>query len=159
MYQRILVPFDGSATSLRGLQEAVAVAKLTHGSLRLMHVIDELSVVYAGWAPNCMPALRKKACRLLETARQRVEAEGVKADTVLHDSFEGTVHALVVAQAVMWPAELIVIGTHGRRGFDRLTLGSSAENVLRQATVPVLLIRACDPVRHCATSNLQPRRA
>ncbi|MBN8758196.1 MULTISPECIES: universal stress protein [Variovorax] len=145
MYQRILVPFDGSATSLRGLQEATAVAKLSHGSLRLLHVIDELSVVYAGWAPNCMPALRSEALQLLETAWQRVEAEGVNADTVLYDNFDGTVHELVVAEAVKWPAELIVIGTHGRRGFDRLTLGSSAENVLRRATVPVLLVRGCEP--------------
>ncbi|MFH0131848.1 universal stress protein [Variovorax sp. VaC1] len=146
VYQKILVPFDGSATSAHGLQEAIAIVKLTHGRLRLMHVIDELSIVYAGWATNCMPALRKEALGLLESARQIVQAEGVEVDTVLHDTFEGVVFELIVAEAARWPADLIVIGTHGRRGFDRLTLGSSAENVLRHATVPVLLVRGPSPV-------------
>lgn len=59
-----------------------------------------------------------------------------------YDNFEGRVHELVAAEAAKWPADVIVIGTHGRRGIGRMVLGSSAEHVLRLSPVPVLLVRA-----------------
>jgi len=141
MYDRILVPVDGSPTSDHGLQEAIRIAKLTKGRLRLMHVIDELSLIYAGNQLSSMPTLREDAARLLDNDKRIAEAEGVEAETVLKDIFKGRVHELILTEARNWPADLIVLGTHGRRGIDRLTMGSSAENILRQATVPVLLVR------------------
>jgi nucleotide-binding universal stress UspA family protein len=63
-------------------------------------------------------------------------------DSVLDDTLGGRISDRVLAQAQQWPAQLIVIGTHGRRGVGRLLLGSDAEQVLRQAPVPVLLVRA-----------------
>jgi nucleotide-binding universal stress UspA family protein len=141
MYERILVPVDGSPTSDHGLQEAIQIAKLTNGKLRLIHVIDELSLIYAGNHVGSMPTLREDARRLLDNEKRMVEAEGLEAETVLKDVLKGRVHELILAEAGNWPADLIVLGTHGRRGFDRLTMGSSAENILRQATVPVLLVR------------------
>ena len=62
-------------------------------------------------------------------------------DVALKESFAGRVCDLVVEEAATWPADLIVIGTHGRRGVGRLFMGSDAEQVLRLATVPVLLVR------------------
>ena len=141
MYDRILVPVDGSPTSDHGLQEAIRIAKLTKGKLRLIHVIDELSLIYAGNQLSSMPTLREDARRLLDNEKRMVEAEGLEAETVLKDIFKGRTHEPILAEAGNWPADLIVLGTHGRRGFDRLTMGSSAENILRQATVPVLLVR------------------
>lgn len=147
MYERILVPVDGSSTSNRGLDEAIRLAKLTHGKLRLFHVIDELSFAlgmdaYAGYAGDWLTVLRESGARLLAEAKATVEAAGVEVETVLHDSFDGSVHELVTAEASRWPADLIVLGTHGRRGVGRLVLGSSAEHILRFSPVPVLLIRA-----------------
>lgn len=149
MYQRILVPIDGSSTSQRGLDEAIALAKITQGRLRLFHVIDELSFAlamdaYAGFAGDWLDELRKAGRRLLDEGQAAAKAAGVEADTVLCDKFSGTVHEQVTAEAARWPAELIVLGTHGRRGVGRLVMGSSAENVLRYATVPVLLVRAAE---------------
>ncbi len=66
MYERILVPVDGSATSDHGLHEAIRIAQLTKGRLRLVHVIDELSLIYAGSELACMPTLREDAQRLLD---------------------------------------------------------------------------------------------
>ncbi len=60
----------------------------------------------------------------------------------MHDSFNGKVADLVAAEAVNWPADLIVLGTHGRRGIGRMFLGSGAEIILRTAPVPVLLGRS-----------------
>jgi len=145
MYQRILVPVDGSPTSNRGLDEAVRLARLTKGRLRLLHVIDELSLAgsmgaYAAYS-DWINVLRSNGAELLQQARSKVDAAGVAVDTVLHDNFTGPVHELAIDEARKWPADLIVIGTHGRRGLSRMVLGSSAEKILREAPVPVLLVR------------------
>ena len=147
MYQRILVPVDGSPTSNRGLAEAIALAKLTGGYLRLIHVVDNLSITtamdgYTAYSAEVFESLRAGGAEIIEAARATVAAAGVNIETVLHDNFEGSVHELVIAEADSWKADLIVLGTHGRRGIGRMLLGSSAEYILRIATVPVLLVRA-----------------
>ena len=63
-------------------------------------------------------------------------------DSVLYENLEKTVQQRVIAEATTWNADLIVIGTHGRRGVRRLVLGSSAEGILRSSPVPVLLVRS-----------------
>jgi nucleotide-binding universal stress UspA family protein len=147
MYQRILVPVDGSSTSAHGLGEAIRLAGLTGGRLRLMHVIDELSFAlamdaYAGHSGDWLQELRNAGTRLLEEGKAKAAAAGVEADSVLCDNFRGAVPDRVTAEAASWPADLIVLGTHGRRGLGRMVMGSSAEHILRTANVPVLLVRA-----------------
>lgn len=147
MYQRILVPVDGSPTSDRGLQEAIRLARLTHGELRLIHVIDELSFAlgidsYGYYAGELLDLLRKDGAAILQHAADTAREHGVTVDSVLYENLEKTVQQRVIAEAEMWKADLIVIGTHGRRGVSRLVLGSSAENILRSAPVPVLLVRS-----------------
>ena len=146
MYERILVPVDGSPTSSRGLDEAVRVAALTHASLRLIHVVDDLPLALS--ADACSPnlgdlvaLLRAGGETILRDARKQVEAAGIPVDTVLRDTFEGRVCDQVVDEATAWHADLIVLGTHGRRGPGRVLLGSDAEQILRLAPVPVLLVR------------------
>ena len=97
---------------------------------------------YAGHAGDWLNVLRENGGRLLEEAKGTAKAAGVEADTVLYDRLSGEVHELVIREAAEWPADLIVLGTHGRRGVGRAVLGSSAEHILRHATVPVLLVRA-----------------
>lgn len=149
MYQKILVPIDGSPTSSRGLQEAIKLAKLTGARLRLMHVIDSISFA-AGMEGSMMVTgemidlMRESGEKLLDKMRARVEKAGLRVDTVLLDSAAGRVCDLVVAQAQSWRAGLIVLGTHGRRGVGRMLLGSDAELITRLATVPVLLVRAAE---------------
>ena len=151
MYQQILVPVDGSPTSERGLDEAIRLARLTGGRLRLMHVVDELSLALGNSgglsmaSPDMFQLLREGGQDILAQAKARVEAAALPVDTVLDDTLGGRVADLVVAQAATWPADLIVIGTHGRRGVGRLLMGSGAEQILRLAPVPVLLVRAVEP--------------
>jgi nucleotide-binding universal stress UspA family protein len=148
MYERILVPVDGSATSDRGLDEAIKLARLTGGRIRLMHVVDELSVAlgnasaFSGTTAETFRVLREGGEQILAAARARVEAAGLPVDIALDDTLGGRISDRIVAQAREWPAEVIVIGTHGRRGMGRLLMGSDAEQVTRLATVPVLLVRA-----------------
>lgn len=147
MYQRILVPIDGSATATRGLDEAIKLARLGGASLRLIHLIDELSfatgfetcAVYTG---EVIPLMKKMGEQVLQQGRARAEAAGVRVDTVLIETVAARVAEIVVDQARAWGADVIVIGTHGRRGVGRLLLGSDAEQILRLAPVPVLLVRA-----------------
>lgn len=146
MYQRILVPIDGSPTSQRGLEEGIQLAKLTNGRLRLLHVVDELSfalgaTAYSSGSGEWLDALREGGAAILKQAAERVRAEGLEVDTVLVDNFRGPLADVAAAEASNWPADLIVLGTHGRRGVGRLVMGSGAEQILRRAPVPVLLVR------------------
>ncbi|MFO1223814.1 MAG: universal stress protein [Burkholderiaceae bacterium] len=145
MYERILVPVDGSAASDRGLDEALALAARLGSKIRLLHVIDEASIgLAAGYAVDIGPmttALRKGGEQVLAQAKARAGKRGVDAETALSDTFTARVCDVVVREALEWKADLIVIGTHGRRGASRLLLGSDAEQVLRLAPVPVLLVR------------------
>ena len=143
MYQRILVPVDGSETSNRGLDESIRLAKLTGGSLRLVHVVDSLifSTGMEFATGDIVGVLLDAGAQILTKAKARVEANGVPVDTFLSESFGSRVCDVVVAQAKLWNADLIVIGTHGRRGVGRLFIGSDAEQIVRAAPVPVLLVR------------------
>lgn len=146
MYQRILVPTDGSATSEKGLAEAIALAKLSGGRIRLVHVVDAMSVAmgadgFASYSAEVLPLLREAGTEILRRARERVQDAGVTVDVTLREVLAGRVADQVIEEATAWPADLIVIGTHGRRGVRRLVLGSDAEQVLRVSSVPVLLVR------------------
>lgn len=150
MYQRILVPVDGSDTSARGLAEAIRLAQLTGGQLRLIHVVDELSFALSAsegltFTGDVLDLLREAGAAVLARAAASARAAGLQVDTALKDSFAGRVCDLVIAEADAWNADLIVLGTHGRRGARRLLMGSDAENVVRGARVPVLLIRSAIP--------------
>jgi nucleotide-binding universal stress UspA family protein len=146
MYQKILVPVDGSATSDLGLNEATKLAKLTGARVRLLHVVDVLSLAIAGEgmvgsAGDVLAAVRESGRSILQRGEASVQATALDVDTVLLENTAGRVAEIVADEAASWGADLIVLGTHGRRGVGRLILGSDAEQVLRLAPVPVLLVR------------------
>ena len=146
MYQHILVPVDGSPTSNAGLAEAVKLAKITGAKLRLLHAVDQIPMAVSAegfgmLSVDVLSLLREAGELVLAQARGLVDAAGVAVDTVLLDSGSGRLCDLVAKQVSDWPADLIVIGTHGRRGLGRVLMGSDAEQIVRHATVPVLLYR------------------
>ena len=150
MYQRILVPVDGSPTSNAGLAEAIQLARLTGARLRLVHVVDEMPFAMgaeaygAVWA-DVLTLLREAGEQILADGSRRALEAGVAADTAIFDSPGRRVSDYVLEQARSWPADLVVIGTHGRRGVGRWLMGSDAEQVARSAPVPVLLVRSATP--------------
>ena len=150
MYQRILVPVDGSETSQRGLQEAIALARLTGGQLRLLHVVDELSAAMGMSGQGMVSAdmfqlLREGGEQVLAAGLAQAQAQSVSADTLLIEGFSGRLCDPVLEQAQQWGAQVIVLGSHGRRGVGRLVLGSDAEQIIRTAQVPVLVVRTATP--------------
>ena len=148
MYRRLLVPLDCSATSARGLREAAGLAKSQGARLRLLNVLDERFFVAAGEGypmsniDQLIASLRAEGQKALDAASKAADKQGVKADTILIESGGRPVSDVILDEARKWRADLIVMGTHGRRGVNRMLLGSDAERVLRNAPVPVLLVRA-----------------
>lgn len=145
MYDKILVPVDGSEASMLGLNEAIKIAKAQGSKLRLVNIVNELILDY-GYSPgvyaaNLIESLIKTGKGVLDAAEAAVRREGVKAETILLESIGGAAADLILAQAQEWSADLIVMGTHGRRGLARMAMGSDAEQVVRAASVPVLLVR------------------
>lgn len=146
LYKRILVPVDGSTTSNAGLKEAVRLAKNQHAKLRLLNVVDEMIVFNTpDGGINVEPilnALKRGGKRILRKSEKAALAQGVRPESELWESAGVRVAQVIVERARRWRADLIIMGTHGRRGVNRMLLGSDAELVVRNASVPVLLVHA-----------------
>lgn len=148
MYERILVAIDGSTASQRGLDEAIRFAGVTGGQLLLVHVVNEVIAPMSVDAPNSpayydmvIGAIREAGKKVLAQAAERVAQARVRGEQKLVESLGSRAADQIVQVSKEWPADLIVLGTHGRRGLKRLAMGSDAELVLRLSTVPVLMIR------------------
>ena len=143
-YKRILVPVDGSPTAAVGMLEAIKLAKEGGGKLLLLHVVEDyLAFVGPDAGVSIAPmldALRQTGQRVLGRIALRVERAGIKPQSVLVENYGGRVADSIVEQAKRLRADLIVMGTHGRRGVTRVLLGSDADVVVRYSPVPVLLV-------------------
>lgn len=146
MYTRIVVAVDGSQTSRRAFEAALDLAKSNHAVLQPFYVVENTPMYFE--APGYDPSVLRN--RLIEQGKE-LGAEFAK--TMLENGVQGElaigeasslddVSAVVLNAAADFKADLLVMGTHGRRGFQRLILGSVAERCVRQATLPVLLIPA-----------------
>ena len=147
MYQRILVPVDGSAQSKGGLQEAVKFSKATGAQLRLVHIVDDSALALNPEtgiaAAPLVEDFAEGGREILMEARTYAVSQGIDAETALHENFTGRVADLIVDEARKWRADVIVMGTHATGGLRHAVLGSDAEAVLHGAEIPVLLV----PVR------------
>jgi nucleotide-binding universal stress UspA family protein len=150
MYKRILCPIDGSMTSNRGMQEALNLAKNQHAKLRFIHVIDNYVPVMDGedglMAVNVSAILQKNALAVIENATRAAKKAGVETDAVIAEIVGGRPAKEIIKQATDWSADMIVMGTHGLRGFSRVILGSDAEHVVQASAVPVMLVNASEHV-------------
>ena len=147
MYKRIMVAVDGSDISNIALKQAIKLAKDQRATLRLIHVVDEMpAYITMGEIPYSIDDYRKSmregGYKVLAACAARVKGGRVKFDTkfVTISGLSPRVWEVINREAKRWRADLIVIGTHGRRGFDRFILGSVAEGVIRLAGRPVLVI-------------------
>ena len=148
MYKRILVPVDGSQTATKALQAALQMAKESGGMVRIIHLVDANAYMggsggFVSYPGDDLPgSMRDSGQKMLENAANLAQTMGVPAETHLFDNFDGRLADVVSDAAKAWNADLVVVGTHGRTGIGRVLLGSGAEQILRQAPVPVLVIRS-----------------
>lgn len=146
MYQRILIAVDGSDLSSQALREAIALAQSQHAALRIVHVVDEVTLNWEGEYVDLleiMESFRESGQRILEKAQNIAREAGMEHEAKLLEiqTFGHRISDMILEEAKDWPADLIVVGTHGRRGLHDVLLGSVSDGVAHRATVPVLLVR------------------
>jgi nucleotide-binding universal stress UspA family protein len=150
MFKRILVAVDGSPASNAGLKSAAMLAADQHAILLALHVVDDsrMAVTFdssylpAGYVDSFYESLRENGRNILAKAAAFAQSSSVEFKPVLVEALGRTVADAIVQQARKVKADVIVLGTHGRRGLRRVLMGSDAEAVVREAHVPVLLVRA-----------------
>lgn len=146
MYRRVVVPLDGSETAEQALDDAIGMAKLNGAELHLVRVADSQTLEPFGgegimWDAGTIGTLLEEeeqaAVTYLKETAERLKSENVEATT---ETLRGPVVSSLLS--VTKPGDVIAIATHGRSGLKRWFLGSVAEDIVRRATVPVLVIRA-----------------
>jgi nucleotide-binding universal stress UspA family protein len=146
MYKHILCPIDGSETANAGMHEAIQFAKEHNAQLHFLHVIDTyIPIVDMSGDFNItymIDILRENGEKIIRNAVSAAEKAGLHTDAKTIESVGGRTASYIVQEAEEWPADLIIMGTHGLRGISRLVMGSDAENVLRTCNVPILLVKS-----------------
>lgn len=146
MFKRVVVPLDGSSTAEEVLTEAIELAKLSGAEVHLVRVADSQTLEQisgeglmwdAGTIGSLLDEEEQAAVAYLQEVANRLKTQNVEATTEIP---RGPVVGSLLA--VTKPGDLIAITTHGRSGLKRWFLGSVAEDLVRRATVPVLVIRA-----------------
>jgi len=145
MFKRILVAVDRSRGSAAGLAKALELARDQKARLRLVHVANEIPAAArkrGGLSvAELFAAMKKHGTAFLERQAARGRRRGAATDTALYIALAEHASEFILREARNWRADLIVMGTRGRRGLGRMALGSDAEAVTRAARVPVLLTR------------------
>jgi nucleotide-binding universal stress UspA family protein len=148
MSKRIFVAIDNSSTSQKALDEAIQLTKALGASLCIATATDEGPLTQHGMGlgiyidvDRVKEDMRSAGNALLAQAMSKAGAAGCQAEHLLIESSPKRVAEMIADAASQWRADLIVVGTHGRRGFERLLVGSVAENLVRIATTSLMLVR------------------
>jgi len=157
MYKRILVAVDGSHTSRRAFESALSLASSTGAVLQPFYVVENTPMYFE--APGYDPSILRN--RLVDQGKelgaeftQAMRAQGGAGDRAVGEASSlDDVATVVLKAAAAFNADLLVMGTHGRRGVQRLFLGSVAERCVRQAALPVLLIPSAAGQEQAAQAN------
>lgn len=145
LFKKILVPIDGSHTANKALDYALKMAQADAAEVRLIYCIDELSLLSSHeYSGEMVQLARQNGQDILQSGVALANAAQVKVDTRLIDRVGQRLGESVADAAAEWGADLVVLGTHGRRGIGRVLLGSGAEQVMRMSPVPVLMVRGFD---------------
>ena len=146
IFKNVLVAVDESPQADAALALAIELAREVSASLTIVHAMDPSIVATAGADTMASTAieieldeLQAAGKELLEKAVARAKAAGLEVMSILRDGVPATT---ILDTARRSNCDLIVIGTHGRHGVARMVLGSCAESVLRESTVPVLIKRS-----------------
>lgn len=148
MYAKIMVGIDSSATAAKALDEAIRLAVALKAELQIVHAADESLLVQHGMGLGSFIDIDKVKGEIHATGREllndavaKAAAAGWPATAQLIESADRRVADMIAEAAQAWGADLLVVGTHGRRGFERLLVGSVAEHLVRTAQPSLLLVR------------------
>ncbi|MFB6077630.1 MAG: universal stress protein [Halarchaeum sp.] len=141
MYDRILVPTDGSPEGEDAVDEALELAELTGATVVALYVIDTrdyTAIPESTWT-TLQEELRAEGQNAVATVEERANAAGVPVETTIA---RGAPHEVILEESA--DCDAIVMGTHGRTGVDRFLLGSVTERVVRQSEKPVLVVHVSE---------------
>lgn len=150
MYTKILVPLDGSESSMSGLGEAIKIAQEHAGALRLLHVVELPSPLldYGYGQGNCRSDVLASLCQvgksILGKAESMVRQHGLAADCMMFESGSGSAAHVILEQATQWGASLIVMGAHTPCAPGRI--GRVSADVIAESAIPVLMVRGVPSV-------------
>ena len=144
MFKHILVPVDGSPTSLLALSKAAELAKAFGSDVTAVYVIDPypftgVGADFAYGQAQYLSAATAEADSALNAVKQHMEQAGIAVSTLIGEGH--SVHDGVMQAAKATDADLIVMGSHGRKGLEKLVLGSVTQRVLAASLIPVLVVR------------------
>ncbi|WP_131781545.1 universal stress protein [Legionella gresilensis] len=145
-YKKIMLAVDGSEIGQVAVKEIIKIAQNKDVTVRLVYIVDE-TFIYQGSTIDygaLVSAYREEGQKILDDIEKLIISQSsIKVEKTIVElkKIQVRIAELIMKEAQKWPADLLVIGTHGRRGFNRFFLGSVAENIIRIATVPVLLVR------------------
>lgn len=149
MYKRIFVAYDASSCAVKALDEAIQLAKSQGATLCIAHVDDGAIVNHGGLdihgyvdgLDKVTGQIHEQGEHLLDAAVNRAKAAGCEVVRQLVMAEHRRPAEAIADAAQDWNADLIIVGTHGRRGFQRMLLGSVAENLVRIASISLMLVR------------------
>jgi len=148
MYQHIMLPFDGSELSQKAAKEGIALAKMIGAKITLITVIVPFhtgitspitSEIVHEVEHGRDEESKKKVAKLHADIASRAKSDGVQCESVI--AMDGNPYEQIIAKAKKLKCDLIVMASHGRRGFDALLLGSETAKVLTHSKIPVLVVR------------------
>jgi len=148
MYTKVFVAIDNSSTARKALDEAIALSGALKAAVCVAFVADESGLMQHGMGlgsyidvDKVKAEIRAVGNKLLDDALARVEAAGCVGERKLIESANRRVAEAIADAATGWGANLLVIGAHGVRGFERLLVGSVAENLTRISPISLLVVR------------------
>jgi nucleotide-binding universal stress UspA family protein len=148
MKKHIFVAIDGSTTANKALDEALEFAVALKANICIAFVADEGGLIQHGMGlgsyidvDKIKAEIRTGADKVLDEAVERAKAAGCLAERMLIESANRRVAEAIVDAAAAWSSDLLVIGAHGVRGFERLLVGSVAENLTRISRISLLIVR------------------
>ena len=151
MYQRIMVAIDDSFATSNVLATAIEMAKQSGASLAICHAVDETlfaqkmgEIMLSNSVSAIENNLRGEAQSFLDQAAEVARAAGVAVETRLIASEAKQVADMLAEAASEWHADLLVVGSNGKRGLDRFFVGSVAGRLVQKARTSLLLVRATD---------------
>ncbi|SEQ26253.1 universal stress protein [Giesbergeria anulus] len=144
MFKHILVPVDGSPTSMLAVNKAIGLAKAFGSAVTALYVLDPypftgVGADFAYGQAQYLSAATAEANAALEAVRQAMHEAQIEAQVLIGEGH--AVHEGVVQAIEKTGADLVVMGSHGRRGLEKLMLGSVAQRVLSAVHIPVLVVR------------------
>lgn len=149
MYTRIMVAIDDSFATSKVLDAAIEMARKFGARLAICHALDETifaqreaAIMLSSSVGQVESRLRDSALVFVDAAVKVARAAGIEVEIRLVESEQEHVAEMLANAAAEWQAELLLVGTHGRRGVDRFFVGSVAEQLVRKARTSLLLVRS-----------------